>query len=258
MVEALFFDIDGTLVSFNTHLIPESTVESLTEFKAKGGQIYISTGRPVAIIDNLSQIEHLIDGYITTNGAYCFVGSTVVSCSPINPEVVREFLSRIQSAGYPCMVVGDRMTAMINPDENSRKVCSLLNIKELPQIDVSRLIAQNVIQLTPIVTLTQEEELLCGLAGVESGRWHAAFTDLTARGVNKALGLERIAQYAGIDIADTMAFGDGGNDIAIVKAAGIGVAMGNAGSELKEVASYITSSVDNDGIRNAMQHFGLI
>ena len=67
-IKALFFDIDGTLVSFQTHRIPQSTVEALEKAKLNGVKIYISTGRPIILITNLGQIEHLIDGYITTNG----------------------------------------------------------------------------------------------------------------------------------------------------------------------------------------------
>ncbi len=52
-----------------------------------------------------------------------------------------------------------------------------------------------------------------------------------------------------------MAFGDGGNDIPIIKRAGIGIAMGNANQDLKEIADYITSSVDDNGIYNALKHF---
>ena len=55
-----------------------------------------------------------------------------------------------------------------------------------------------------------------------------------------------------------MAFGDGGNDISMLKTAAIGVAMGNANDEVKDAADYITTSVDEDGIQNALRHFGLI
>lgn len=67
-----------------------------------------------------------------------------------------------------------------------------------------------------------------------------------------------MAAAENIAIADTMAFGDGGNDIAILRQAGIGVAMGNANDDVKAVANYITSSVDDDGIANALKHFGVI
>ena len=65
-IKALFFDIDGTLVSFRTHKIPQSTVDALEDAKRNGVAVYISTGRPIMLINNLGQIEHLIDGYITT------------------------------------------------------------------------------------------------------------------------------------------------------------------------------------------------
>lgn len=76
MIKALFFDIDGTLVSFRTHTIPQSTIDALTEAKAKGINIYISTGRPVSIITNIGAISHLIDGYITANGAFASLTAT--------------------------------------------------------------------------------------------------------------------------------------------------------------------------------------
>ena len=82
MIKALFFDIDGTLVSFRTHSVPDSTVKALAEAKNKGIKIFISTGRPRPLINNLEPIEDLIDGYITVNGAICTVGSETVSRSP--------------------------------------------------------------------------------------------------------------------------------------------------------------------------------
>ena len=55
-----------------------------------------------------------------------------------------------------------------------------------------------------------------------------------------------------------MAFGDGENDIDMIRYAGIGVAMGNGIKNLKSAADYITTDIDDDGIENALKHFGLI
>ena len=52
-IKALFFDIDGTLVSFKTHKIPQSTVDALEQAKKNGVEVYISTGRPQLLITNL-------------------------------------------------------------------------------------------------------------------------------------------------------------------------------------------------------------
>ena len=62
----------------------------------------------------------------------------------------------------------------------------------------------------------------------------------------------------GFKLEETMAFGDGGNDIGMLRHAGIGVAMGNANDEVKAAADYITASVDEDGIYKALKHFGVI
>ena len=84
------------------------------------------------------------------------------------------------------------------------------------------------------------------------------FTDMTAKGADKGEGIKAMAEHLGMDLRYTMAFGDGGNDTAMIRRAGIGVAMGNALDSLKREADYVTSSVDNDGILNALRHFNLI
>jgi hydroxymethylpyrimidine pyrophosphatase-like HAD family hydrolase len=96
------------------------------------------------------------------------------------------------------------------------------------------------------------------LPGCTSGRWHPAFTDVTAKGADKGEGIMAMAEHLGLDPQYTMAFGDGGNDSTMVRRAGIGVAMGNAIDELKKEADFVTTSVDEDGIRYALSHFGLI
>ena len=88
------------------------------------------------------------------------------------------------------------------------------------------------------------------LRNCTSGRWHPAFTDITAADADKGKGLHAMADYLGLNIDETMAFGDGGNDISIVREAGVGVAMGNAGDALKEVSDVVIGRVDEDGIYN--------
>ena len=86
MIKALFFDIDGTLVSFNTHAIPPTTIEAIAAAKAKGIRIFIATGRPAVIINNLSALQDrgLIDGYITMNGGFLLLTYRHWHASPPN------------------------------------------------------------------------------------------------------------------------------------------------------------------------------
>ena len=259
-IKALFFDIDGTLVSFKSHRIPQSTVDALEQAKKNGVEVYISTGRPKQIINNLGQIEHLIDGYITANGARCFVEDTLVSQHAILPSDVKKIIEAADRDNYPAIVVSESRFAIHHyTDEVYEIFCKGLGVDSSVFVtDLNRLGDEAILQVTPFCTVEQEALLMPTLENCTSGRWHPAFTDITARGADKGKGLQAMADYLGLNIKETMAFGDGGNDISIIKKAGVGVAMGNAGEDLKQVADYITTHVDEDGVKNALIKYGVI
>ena len=257
---ALFFDIDGTLVSFKTHEIPASTVFALTQAKANGHKVFISTGRPPLIITNLGAIEHLIDGYVTINGALCFVGNEVVQCKDIPKEAVMTVVEDAQEKNYGLIVVGERDVAVLDPhgevDRIFRGEIAVENLNLAKSLDV--VLRQRILQLTPFFPEEYEGDLMERIPSCTSGRWHPAFTDITAKGADKGEGILALAAHLGLNPQYTMAFGDGGNDISMIKAAGIGIAMGNALESLKREADYTTTGVDDDGVLNALRHFSLI
>lgn len=260
MIKALFFDIDGTLVSFLTHQIPDSTVEALRKAKANGIKIFISTGRPISIINNLGQIESLIDGYITTNGAYCFVGNEEVCCYDMQRQDVETILKDSDRKGYPTVIVGERSFVVHNNApifdrifHQGLKVDNVDYFKTYEDIKGER-----ILQVTPFINADQEAELSLQLKDCTLGRWHPDFVDITATGIDKAKGLVMMAEHEHLKIEETMAFGDGGNDISILKEAGIGVAMGNGLDEVRSCADYVTTEIDDNGVENALLHFHII
>ena len=103
-----------------------------------------------------------------------------------------------------------------------------------------------------------EQKVMNQLPGLTATRWCDVFVDINAEGVNKGAGVHSFADYLGIDISETMALGDGGNDIPMLRTAGIGIAMGNATDEVKIHADYVTDHIDNDGLYKALKHFELI
>ncbi len=258
---ALFFDIDGTLVSFKTHAIPASTIFALTQAKAKGHRVFIATGRPIQILNNLGAIEHLVDGYITTNGAYCFVGDDVVCCNAIAKTDIDLLLADSLTHDYSCVVASTTQFAIYNPHpERDKAFLEQLDIKDCDashmNIDVA--LTEPILQVTPFIDEEHERWLMARLQGCCSGRWYPSFTDITARGTNKGSALHLMARHLQLDMSRVLAFGDGGNDLSMIREAGIGVAMGNANDSLKQASDHITKSVDEDGILHAFRHFGLI
>ena len=247
-------------MSFETHQIPPSTILALTQAKANGHKVFIATGRPPIIITNLGAIEHLIDGYVTTNGALCFIGEQTVACHAIPEEAAKLVVDDSIKKNYGLIVVGEKDVAVLDPkgdvDRIFRQHLAVQNL-ELAK-PVEKVLEQRVLQMTPFFPEKYEAELMARIPTCTSGRWHPEFTDITAKQADKGQGLLAIAKQAGLDPAFTMAFGDGGNDLSMIRTAGIGVAMGNALDSLKQEADYITTSVDDNGIRHALQHFNII
>lgn len=262
MIKALFFDIDGTLVSFNTHEIPVSTIEALTAAKAQGIHIFISTGRPGIIINNLTLLQerNLIDGYITMNGGYCFVGKEVIYKSAILSRDVQAIMQYCTDRDIPCIAVGEHDICVCQPNQLVTQIFhDFLKVDALPVKTPEEAIkGKEIFQMTPFITAEEEQELLPSIPNCEIGRWYPAFADITAKGNTKQKGMDEIIRHFNIRLEETMAFGDGGNDISMLRHAGIGIAMDNANEEVKAVADYITTSVDDNGIANALRHFKVI
>ncbi|WP_315354844.1 Cof-type HAD-IIB family hydrolase [Hoylesella nanceiensis] len=260
MIRALFFDIDGTLVSFNTHKVAQSTIDGLNIAKERGIKIFISTGRPLSFINKLEDIEHLIDGYITTNGSYNFMGKSVISMHSIPKEEVLTLVDYLNKHEYPAILVGTDNTAVINHKPIvDRIVIDTLNITNIDfSITAKTVLQQDILQITPFITQEQQDIIMPQIPHCASERWHPEFIDTVNKQASKGKALSDIVAYNDLLISETMAFGDGGNDISMLLKAGVGVAMGNANDNVKAMANYVTSSADDDGIYKALKHFEVI
>lgn len=261
MTKALFFDIDGTLVSFGTHTIPPSAIEALTAARKNGHKIFIATGRPKVIINNLAPLQErgLIDGYITMNGGYCFVGDEVIYKSAIPTEDVQTLARLSREQGFPCVFVQEHTIAVCQPNALVDEIFhDFLQVDKLPIKSLEEATDGKVYQISPFITADEEMDIAPLIPSCELGRWFPAFTDVTAKGNTKQRGMDEMIRHFELKLEDTMSFGDGGNDISMLRHAAIGVAMGNAKEEIKEAANYVTASVDEDGIQKALKHFGII
>jgi Cof subfamily protein (haloacid dehalogenase superfamily) len=260
MIKALFFDIDGTLVSFKNHKIPQSAIDALKKAKAHGIGIYISTGRPKKFINNIQSIEHLIDGYITTNGACCFIGKDIISLNPIpktEVKIITDFCTKEQVA---TIIVGTEHISLINSNDIVKHIfteglkVSADNFSDSLELTMQ----EEILQISPFFTIEAERKLMQHTESCISGRWHPDFTDITSVNADKAKGMKAIAKARNLTVSECMAFGDGGNDMSILRAAGIGVALGNADDEVKASADYVTTHIDDNGVANALEHFNVI
>lgn len=253
----MFFDIDGTLVSFKSHTVPESARRAIARLREQGVKVFIATGRLMKHVAIVNDID--VDGYITVNGGYCITSAGEVIFESAFPRAtVERVIDLSEQYGFDLNVMTHEDMYVSSMGERVKKIASMINI--MPTVADVRAIAatQPVVQMCPYISRELEQEIMPLLPDCVGSRWIETFMDLNVRGVDKSLGIQQVMNYYGLTMAEAMAFGDGGNDLPMVRDAAVGVAMGNACDELKAVADYITSSVDEDGVSRALEHFGLI
>lgn len=254
-MKAAFFDIDGTLVSFRTHKIPQSAIDAIGRLRKQGVKVFIATGRPRPFIDNLGELE--CDGIISVNGASCRMeDGTVVNSVPVDKADLLRLIEYCRNEPFPVAFATDdyAFLNMITPEVT--EVFSLLHIP-LPEIrPIEYCLKVDVMQVISFFSEEEEGFMMQNvLAGCDSHRWHPLFTDVIAKGISKSTGIDSVLKHCGIGLSEVYAFGDGGNDIPMLRHVPNSVAMGNASDEVKRAARYVTDTVDNDGIAKFLEQF---
>lgn len=256
-IKAVFFDIDGTLVSFETHAVPESARRAIERLRQRGIKVFISTGRLLRHTEVVSDVE--VDGYVTVNGSYCVTrgGETIFERSFPHDTVERIF-GLCDEMGFQAAFMTHEDIYVDRLSERVLTIAEMIHI--MPQVADLRRVAseQPVLQVCPYIDEQTERLVMPHLPECVGSRWIPTFMDLNMRGTDKSVGARKVMEYYGLSMSEAMAFGDGGNDLPIVRDAAVGVAMGNACDTLKAAADYISSSVDEDGVSRALEHFGLI
>lgn len=253
-----FFDVDGTLVSFNTHCIPESAISALDKLRCEGVEIVIATGRAASRIPHISMIPY--SAIIGLNGSECVMrDGTVVKRHFISQELLKKAIELGDNYDFAIAAkveegfVVDKITPRVL--EMSDKIgASLPKVVNLSCLNSSEQIGQ----LCFFTDIETEKKIMSSLPGLSASRWCDIFADINITGIDKGTAIQEYAEFRGVDMKDTIAFGDGENDIPMILKAGIGVAMGNASLRVKELADFTTNEIDRDGIAKALRHFGLI
>ncbi|MCR5312669.1 MAG: Cof-type HAD-IIB family hydrolase [Bacteroidaceae bacterium] len=254
MIKAIFFDVDGTLVSFKTHSIPQSTKDAIHEVRKKGIKVFIATGRPMPFINNLEDLEY--DGIMSVTGAcFCDKDGKIVYNRPVCKDDVKKITEYAKQHKMCVTFAGNEETFTIFPNEKSESVYKLLNLEpSKTQYAPEHSLDIDVLQIIAFFNSEEEKFMMDNiLPNCDAHRWHPDFADCIAKGTSKATGIDEVIKHYGIELNETMAFGDGGNDIAMLSHAGIGIAMGNALDNVKKYAKIVTDSVDNNGIAKILQ-----
>ena len=259
MIKAVFFDVDGTLLSQKQGKVPISTRRALRSIRKKGIKIFIATGRHMIELSKLPVMEIPFDGYLTLNGNLILdENKKAYAGTPISADEV-EVLSGIFRAKKIPFVMISSDKRYINYVDDVVVETQASTHGTIPDIGtVNDYDGEKIYQCIAFVQDHERKVLDEILDECSITSWNPTGIDIVARGSGKAAGIAQFIEEQGLDRSEIMAFGDGENDIEMLKYAGIGVAMGNAGDAVKAAADYVTDSVDENGIENALKHFGLV
>ena len=257
MVKAIFFDVDGTMVSFRTHQISSQVLDALHSLRQRGIKLFVATGRHPRMLDQV-RAAFPFDGYMTLSGQYCYCGSQVLHSNPMEPEAVEELVAAARSNAFSCIFLEENDIYINFSNEYTKQFMDQLHLPLPPVSDPSRALGRDIYQAITFLTRENESLLLDRAPHLKTTRWHPYFLDVIPATGGKDKGIDAILEHFGIALEDSMAFGDGENDLSMLVHAGIGVAMGSASEAVKRQADYVTGTVDEDGIVSALRHFGLL
>lgn len=257
-IKSVFFDIDGTLLSFKTHQVPASTEEAIEKLKSKDIKVIISTGRSINSIDHIRYLD--FDGYITFNGGYCVTDKgLILRKETMDQEDIGRVitLGRKEKLSFSFMSEQEITIHHVTPEIEG--MYASLNLPVPSIMDLDKVDTKSILQTNIFIQPEEEKEFMeTVMPNSLASRWTSVFADVNPKGQSKKVGIDVFCDYFSFDRSETMAFGDGGNDIEMLKHVKLGVAMGNANPEVKDIADYVTQDVDEDGIWHALKEFELL
>lgn len=260
MIKAAFFDVDGTLVSFENHRIPVSTVDVLRRMRDRGILLFLATGRALNGIPPV--VQELLDavpfaGLLTFNGQVCCdAEGAIYRDVPLDTHDVHAIVEQAFEGMYDILIMQRSRIFVSSHSERVLEVEREIGTT-YEEADLVTAFDEPTYQICVYVDPGEEGVFMDRCRNVAHTRWCDSFCDIIPATGGKPAGIKATLERFGLTPAECIAFGDGGNDVPMFGCVGTSVALGNAGAEVKAAATYVTDAVDDDGILHACEHLGL-
>jgi len=257
-------DLDGTVVGENLIVSPRVRAAVATA-QTRGIVVTIVTGRMFSAARPFATLLNVRGPIACYQGAaiYDVVSGDPVRETPLHPDVTRDVLAKAKADHFHAQCYANDQLYVDEINVFSKRYTDLARVEPVLVPDLPSAFAERrslkVVLVDTAERITPYVEVMKTFLGERAyvTRSHTDFLEVIDPAVNKGEALRFIAARAGIAIENVLAVGDSWNDLPLLTAAGVGIAMGSAPPELKARADAVVADVAHDGVAEAIERFAL-
>ena len=261
MSKLIFFDIDGTLWD-DVMEIEDSTITTLKRLQENGHKIFLCSGRARGNIRSAKLLEIGFDGIIAACGNHVEMDGEILYENILDPDTTERAVAVLHRCHMPVVLEGPEYHWIDKTGFEDDPYVAYL-FREMGKTAV------HLESYTPDIRInkfsgdvlphTDYERIRSELGSDFDFIEHEGnVVEAVPKGTSKATGIQWLCEYLGVDKADTYGVGDSANDLDMLQYVGHGIAMGNGMEVAKQAAEFVTTDIHEDGIKHAMEHYGLL
>lgn len=273
--KAIFLDIDGTLTEPGSNEPPASALWAIKQARREGHCVFLCSGRSYGMLSPL--LKYDFDGVVASAGGYIICREKVIYDCPMTEPQKQAAMNVLKSHGiyrtiecrdssYTDTEFKEFLRTHAAEGSNSEllrwreQIEKSLNILPMEQYSGEPAYKIVVMSRTREQIEMAEQELGADFRFCIQSENRGGFVngELINKSFDKGRAVERVCEYLGIPVADSVAFGDSANDREMLEKAGLSICMANGSEEMKSLVDDICPSVGENGIREAFVRHHLI
>lgn len=252
MSYSVFLDFDGTLLPVGQTKISDRTLAALTDAQAKGHKIFLNTGRALSFLNVDAFRGFRFDGYLC-GSAYINVRGKVLMADGLTADETQPIVAHFYGRDVIVLLEGENTMWAAYDTEGIMEKDGMIPLNDMQEI--FRVCELEPITKMNVLTKLRDEEDLAFVRQFADPvlREDEDCTELVPKGHDKAYVMNAVVTMLELDPETVVAIGDSNNDLPMLDAAPISVAMGNASDKVKAHAKFVTSSAEQDGVAEFLE-----
>lgn len=258
----LISDFDGTL--FRTDkTVSKENLDAINAFIARGGVFVVCTGRMTAGIHQVLKNLGYKGLFVSFNGAELVdTEKGVLYSNKIKNELLYEVTKFIEDRGLNVQAYPGDKLLISGYNENTELYMSMNEVEFIVNNPIHQYVKENGIESAKVLIFDDVQkvdgifdELTTRFPELNVVRSNKKMIEITNKGVLKSECVKKLSEIYGVPVSEIIAMGDAGNDVSMIRAAGLGVAVDNASDDVKEACDVIVPSCDDDAVKYVIENY---